>query len=199
MPPLDDFLNFVHSGQLAQALAVGIAQLGDVVLGIVAENLDRAAFGFRTVYVVFGLGILVFQFVGVVGDIRFGDQRFAVFDRDPVIVGVDFVERQKAMAVAAEIDKGRLQRRFDPGHLGKVNVTLELAFGGCFVIEFEEFGILCNDDPGFFRMGRVDEHSSSHLYSLRGRATHLPHEQWVWWIPHCAKLGDRSQTVERRV
>ena len=53
----------------------------------------------------------------------FGDQRFAVGDRDLVVVRVNFRKRQKTVAVAAVVDKGRLQRRFDPGYFCKVDIA----------------------------------------------------------------------------
>ena len=37
---------------------------------------------------------------------------------DLVIIGVDLAEGQETVAVAAIVDKRRLQGRFDPGHLG---------------------------------------------------------------------------------
>jgi hypothetical protein len=47
-----------------------------------------------------------------------GDQRLPVGDRNLIIVGMDFRERQEAVAVAAVVDEGRLQRRLDAGDLG---------------------------------------------------------------------------------
>src|SRR3546814_20799759 len=52
-----------------------------------------------------------------------GQQRLAVGDGDAVVVGMDFAERQEAMAIAAVFDEGRLQRRFEPRYLGEVDVT----------------------------------------------------------------------------
>ena len=46
------------------------------------------------------------------------DQRLPVGDRDLVVVGMDFRERQEAVAVAAILDERRLQRRLDAGDLG---------------------------------------------------------------------------------
>ena len=48
----------------------------------------------------------------------FTQQCFAIFARNLVIVGMDFAERQEAVAIAAIIDERRLQRRFDPRDLG---------------------------------------------------------------------------------
>ena len=55
---------------------------------------------------------------------RFGfAKHFTVSDRDLVVVGVDFAERQKAMAVATILDEGCLEARFDPRHASQINVS----------------------------------------------------------------------------
>src|SRR3546814_16503547 len=56
----------------------------------------------------------------------FAQQRVPVFLRDLIIIGVDFRKGEEAVAVAAIIDERRLQRRFNPRHLGEVDITLEL-------------------------------------------------------------------------
>ena len=43
-----------------------------------------------------------------------------------IIVGMDFAESEEPVAVAAVVDKGGLQRRFDPHHLGQINVAFDL-------------------------------------------------------------------------
>ena len=97
--------------------------LGDRGVGLV---LDR--FGFIAIRPV-GVGHLLHRAVDLVdqrlGDelvpalrVLGGDQRFAVLDRDLEVVGVNVVERQEAMPVAAEIDECRLQGRLDPGDFG---------------------------------------------------------------------------------
>ena len=50
-------------------------------------------------------------------------QRLPVGDRDLVVVGMDFREGEEAVAVAAVIDEGRLQRRLDARHLGEIDVA----------------------------------------------------------------------------
>ena len=70
-------------------------------------------------------GVVVLQ---VAGGGLFGDQRLAVLDRDAVIVGVDFVKGQKAMAIAAIFHERGLQGRLDPGDPRQINITLELFF-----------------------------------------------------------------------
>ncbi len=93
--------------------------------------------------------------VGVALGARFlGEQRLPVGDRDLVVVRVDFGEGQEAVAVAAVIDERRLQRRFDPGDLGEIDVTAKLLAVGAFEVEFLDAVAAQNDHPGFFRVGR---------------------------------------------
>ena len=47
----------------------------------------------------------------------FAQQRVAVGLRNLVIVGMDFAEGEEAVAIAAVVDKRRLERRFDPRDL----------------------------------------------------------------------------------
>src|SRR5205085_8346446 len=59
------------------------------------------------------------------------DQGLAVGNRDLVIVGMNFAEGQKAMAIAAIFDEGGLQRRLYARDLGKVDIAAQLfALGG---------------------------------------------------------------------
>ena len=51
-------------------------------------------------------------------------QQLPVGLRDLVVVGVDLAERQEAVALAAIVDERRLERGFDPGDLGEVDVSL---------------------------------------------------------------------------
>jgi hypothetical protein len=66
------------------------------------------------------------------------------------------------VAVAAIIHEGRLQRRLDPGHLGKVDVALDLPLGGALEIEVDEMVFIEHDHPGLFGVGRVDQHALGH-------------------------------------
>ena len=59
-----------------------------------------------------------------------GDQRLPVGDRDLVVVGMDFAEGEKAVAIAAVVDEGGLQRRLDARHLGQIDVAAKLFTGG---------------------------------------------------------------------
>ena len=67
------------------------------------------------------LVVLLVAFLGALG----GEQRLTVGDRDLIIVGMDFAERQEAVAVAAILDEGGLKRRLDARHFCKENVALK--------------------------------------------------------------------------
>ena len=90
------------------------------------------------------------------------DQRLPVGDRDLVIVRMDFGERQEAVAVAAVLDEGRLQRGFDPRYLGEIDIAAKLFAVRGLEIEFLDAVAAQHDHPGLLRMGRVDKHLVGH-------------------------------------
>ena len=112
---LDDFLDLVFADR-----ALGPAP-GLYFVDIVAAQ------GFDAVAPVALLGVLQ-AFIAILGRLIrrlvLGDKLAPVGDRNLVIVGMDFAERQKAVAIAAEIDKSGLQGRLDPGYLGQIDITL---------------------------------------------------------------------------
>jgi hypothetical protein len=94
------------------------------------------------------------------------DQRLPVGDGDLVVVGMDFAERQEAVAVAAIFDESGLERGFDPGDLGEINVPAQLlALRG---LEIKLFDTIAadHDDPGLFRVGGIDQHLVGHVLTL---------------------------------
>jgi hypothetical protein len=105
-----------------------------------------------------------------------GEQPFAVGDRDLIVVGMDLAEGEEAVAVAAVVDERRLQRRLDPRHLGKIDVSLELLLGRRLKVEVFQAIAGQHDDPGLFRVRRVDEHAFGHqARSPRGRSRDARH------------------------
>ena len=86
-------------------------------------------------------------------------QGFAVSNGDLVIVWVDFAKGQEAMAIAAIVDKGGLQGRLNARHLGEVDVTPQLLALGRFKVEFLDAVTCGNDDPCFFRVDGIHQHS----------------------------------------
>ena len=93
-------------------------------------------------------------------------QRLAVGDGDLVIIGMNFRKRQEAVTVAAVIDKGRLQRRLDPGYLCEVDVASKLALVFGLKVKFLNLVSVHHHDAGFLRVGGVDEHFLSHVVHL---------------------------------
>ena len=89
-------------------------------------------------------------------------QRFAVGLGDLVIIGVDFAEGQEAVAIAAIIDERRLERRFDPGDLGEIDIAFELLVLGGFEVKLLDPVSFDDRDPGLFRVARVDQHAHGH-------------------------------------
>ena len=134
------------------------------------------------------------------------DQGLPVGDRDLVVVGMDFREGQEAVPVAAVIDEGRLQRRFDPRDFGEVDITAKLFAVGAFEVEFLDAVAAHDDHPGFLRMGRVDEHFVGHwMISLRrtrpsARAARRPRGEAGRSGPdRCGGRGSRGDAGLRRV
>ena len=93
-------------------------------------------------------------FLGVRG--FFGEQCLAVFLGDLVIVGMDLAEGQKPVPVAAKIDECSLQRGFDPGYLGEVDVAFDLLVFSRFKVKFFNPVAFEHRHPGFFRVARID-------------------------------------------
>ena len=107
--------------------------------------------------------VAAFFLVGfAIGTGVFGQQRFAVGDRNLVIVGMDFAESQKAVAVAAIFDEGRLKRRLHPGHFGQIDIASQLFSVSGFEVEFLDPVSANHHNPCFFRVGGIDQHFVRH-------------------------------------
>ena len=102
------------------------------------------------------------------------DQRLAIGDRNLVIVGVDFAEGQKTVAVAAVLDEGRLQRRLYAGDLGEIDVAAELLALGGLEIKFFDAIAADHNNPGLFRVGGVDQHFVGHFGTHDGGGRVVP-------------------------
>ena len=66
------------------------------------------------------------------------------------------------MAVAAIFNKRRLERWLHPGHFGKIDIAPKLFSIRRLKIEFFDAVTSDDDDPGFFRMRRIDQHFVGH-------------------------------------
>lgn len=91
------------------------------------------------------------------------DQCLTVGDRNLVVVGVDFAESEKTVAVATVFDEGGLQRRFYARDLGEVDVATKLLALRSLEIKLFDAIAANHDDPGLFRVGRIDQHFVWHL------------------------------------
>jgi hypothetical protein len=97
-------------------------------------------------------------------------KRRSVADRNAIVIGVNLAEGEEAVAVAAEIDEGRLERGLYPRDFREIDVSFDLLLGGSLEIEFIETVAVENDDPGFLRMRRIDKHAFCHGGRTPGRA-----------------------------
>ena len=98
---------FTICGRIGLPLAIAVGIFIVVIVETAIDLVDMGLGGLRP-----ALHLLVFS-----------QQCFPIFERDLIIIWVDFIERQEPMAIPAVIDKCGLQRRFNPRHLGKIDVT----------------------------------------------------------------------------
>ena len=86
------------------------------------------------------------------------EERLPVGDRDLIVVGMNFVEGEEAVAVAAVVDEGRLQRRLNARHLGEIDIAAQQFAGGDFEVEFLYPAVAQHHDPGLLGMRGIDKH-----------------------------------------
>ena len=92
----------------------------------------------------------------------FGQQGLAVCDRDLVVIGMDFAERQETVAVSTVVYEGGLERRFDPRDFREVDVPLKLLFRCAFVVEIFETASVEHNHPRLFQVAGIDQHAFCH-------------------------------------
>ncbi|MNL35091.1 hypothetical protein D3C87_1571020 [compost metagenome] len=95
---------------------------------------------------------------------------FAIGHGDLVVIGMDFRKGEEAVAVAAIFDKGRLQARLNPRDFREVDIAPQLAAGRRFEVEFLEPVTGGNDNPCFFRVDGIHQHSLGRHNELRAPA-----------------------------
>src|SRR5690606_19925756 len=71
----------------------------------------------------------------------------------------DFLERQEAVALGAEVDEGGLQARFDAGDATLVDVGLLLFTGPGLDVQVEQALAIDQCDAQLFGLGRINQHS----------------------------------------
>ncbi len=102
----------------------------------------------------------------VVAAMLFGfrpQQRLTIGQRDLVIIRMDFGEGQEAVAIAAVVDEGRLERRFDARDLGKVDIAADLFLVFGFEVEFFYAVSAYDNDARLLGVRRVDKHFLCHV------------------------------------
>ncbi|MDH2348012.1 hypothetical protein [Bradyrhizobium sp. SSUT77] len=101
-------------------LGRGIGAFDDVAADAFAMTTAAGVAVARTAPAV---GAILALFLGLAMGLLLGfDQCLPVGNRDLVVIGMDFAEGEEAVAVAAIFDEGGLERGFDPGDLGEVDV-----------------------------------------------------------------------------
>ncbi|WP_312015322.1 hypothetical protein [Bradyrhizobium liaoningense] len=153
-------------------LGAGLEAFDDVAAHAFAMT---AAAGVAVARAAAAVGAVLALFLGFAMGLFFGlDQRLPVGDRDLIVVGMDFTEGEEAVAVAAIFDKSGLERGFDPGDLGEVDISAQLlALRG---LEIKLFDAIAadHDDPGLFRVGGIDQHLVGHVLTLGGGGRDSP-------------------------
>ena len=76
---------------------------------------------------------------------------------------MDFRERQEAVAVAAVVDEGGLERRLYPRDLREIDIAAQLAAVRGLEIELLDAVSAQHHDPGLLRVRAVDEHLVCHV------------------------------------
>ena len=178
LTPLDDILNLVAATQRLPLAAqfigrafirsayrfLGLGRNFLVALigsGIVMIALVEVGFGSiqRLVldFVVIARFLCCAQALLLGRMLRFlAQQCLAILFGDLIIIRMNFREGQETVAVTTIIDERRLQRGFDPGYLGEIDISLELPMFGRFEIELLNPTSLDDCHPGFFLVARVD-------------------------------------------
>ncbi len=156
------FARLVRRGGRVLILDVRLV-VGVVVIAAVARRAGLVRF----------VVVIDVQAVGSVGR-RGGGERFAVRDGNAVVVGVDFVERQEAVAIAAVADERRLERRLDARYLGEIDIAFERPERRAFEIKLFKAVLADDDDARFFAVRRIDQHRFGHLGWSPGRRRRGP-------------------------
>ena len=149
---------------------LGLGTLGLGVLGLNFSGLDLFGDGLAAVRTPRGAAgppraaaaPLVLALLLALGARVLGEERLPVGDRNLVVVGMDFAEGEEAVPVPAIFDERRLKRRFDPRHLGEIDVPAKLSPRSGFEVEFLDLLAAHYHHPRLFRVGGIDKHLVCH-------------------------------------
>ncbi len=150
----------MHGFRACGPLVAGLVQLPEIavilaprVVELCLRRAARAAARLACLRPGIGLGLGLGFSLGF-----FGQQSLPVGNRDLVVVGMDFAEGEEAVAVAAIVDKRRLQGGLYARDLCQINVAAQKLAGGRFVVELLYPAVAEHHDPSFLGMRGVDEH-----------------------------------------
>src|SRR5690606_14468916 len=134
----------------------GIAILGGIIaaLAILGRLRRGAATGAALAGLAAAILAVLFAFLFLSGGFRLGGQQgLPVRYRNLVVVRMNFVEGQEAVAIAAILDEGRLQGRLNTGDSGEIDIAFQLLLGLRFEIEFFDPVTADYDNSRFLRVG----------------------------------------------
>nr|WP_309144746.1 hypothetical protein [Bradyrhizobium sp. CCGB12] len=158
--------------RLGCGIGAGVEAFDDVAADALAM---AAAAGIAMARAAAAVGAVLALFLGLAMSLFLSfNQRLPVGDRDLVVVRMDFAEGEEAVAVAAIFDESGLERGFDPGDLGEVDIPAQLlALCG---LEIKLFDAIAadHDDPGLLRVGGIDQHLVGHVLTLGGGGRDSP-------------------------
>ena len=131
----------------------GLVAMGGATFGAIAAAPVAAA-------AAVGAGLFLFLFTVLAGFLF--EERLPISDGDLIIIRMDFREGEESMAVAAIFDKGRLKGRFDPCHLGEIDIASERFLIGCLEIEILNAVTAQHHNPGLLRVRCIYKHLVGH-------------------------------------
>jgi len=104
---------------------------------------------------------------------------------------MDFVEGQEAVAVAAVVDEGGLERGLHACDLGEIDVAAQQLSGCAFEIEFLYPAVPLHHDPGLLGMRGIDEH-----FAVRHRCSFA--RRGEGGLPVRSEKGRAGSAAQRR-
>src|SRR5690606_32523902 len=108
------------------------------------------------------------------------------------VVARDLLEREEALALAAVLDEGGLQRRLEPGDAALVDVGLLLFLRWLLDVDVVQRLAVDDRDPQFFRLGRVDQHSFHCLASFAHSCSRRRRGAFRLWIHTASPAAHRA-------
>jgi hypothetical protein len=159
MPVGPKFIRLIHLGWIRacsfdNSALDAIAMSAATRIAVARATAVGAILGFL-------FGLSMGAFIGL-------DQRLAIGDRNLIVIGMNFAEGQKPVAIAAIFDEGGLQRRLDARDLRQIDIAAQLFALRGLEIKFFDAVAANHNDPGLLRVGGIDKHFVWHFGTLDG-------------------------------